>query len=310
MYENFYNFKERPFQLLPDPSFLYMSKAHGVALTLLQYSIQNRQGFTVISGEVGCGKTTLINQLLNDIDPNLTVGLINFTHNSFGELAEWIMMAFGLDYKGKSKVELYDDFVRFLIREYAAGRPVVLIVDEAQNMGVRGLEEVRMLSNVNAQKEHLLHLILVGQPELRDMLQLPELRQLTQRVSVAYHINRLNPKEVHDYITHRIEVAGGPTGLFTDEAIRIIAHASEGVPRLINTLCDLALVYGFSESQPVIDRHVMRAVIQDRVRMGLPVGRLRKVGKVRSPQPETDGKPASTEACATAGGFATGGRST
>jgi type II secretory pathway predicted ATPase ExeA len=277
MYEKFYNLKERPFQILPDPSFLYMSKAHSVALTLLQYSIQNRQGFTVITGEVGCGKTTLINRLLQDIDQKLTIGLINFTHNSFGELAEWMMMAFGLDYKGKSKVELYDDFVKFLISEYAAGRPVVLIVDEAQNMGVRGLEEVRMLSNVNAQKEHLLHLILVGQPELRELLQQPELRQLTQRVSVAYHIGRLTPREVHDYITHRMEVAGGAPGIFAAEAIRIVAHASEGIPRLINTLCDLALVYGFSEGRPVIDRQVMRGVIQDRVRMGLPVGKLRRV---------------------------------
>jgi type II secretory pathway predicted ATPase ExeA len=288
MYEKFYNLTERPFQILPDPSFLYMSKAHSVALTLLQYSIQNRQGFTVITGEVGCGKTTLINRLLQDIDQKLTIGLINFTHNSFGELAEWMMMAFGLDYKGKSKVELYDEFVKFLIREYAAGRPVVLIVDEAQNMGVRGLEEVRMLSNVNAQKEHLLHLILVGQPELRDLLQLPELRQLTQRVSVAYHIGRLTPKEVHDYITHRMEVAGGAPGIFADEAIRIVAHASEGIPRLINTLCDLALVYGFSEGKAVIDRAVMRGVIQDRVRMGLPVGRLRRARGPAVGAPTTD----------------------
>jgi type II secretory pathway predicted ATPase ExeA len=275
-----------------------------VALTLLQYSIQNRQGFTVISGEVGCGKTTLINRLLGEIDQDLTIGLINFTHNSFSELAEWIMMAFGLEYKGKSKVELYDDFVKFLIREYAAGRPVVLIVDEAQNMGVHGLEEVRMLSNVNAQKEYLLHLVLVGQPELRDLLQLPELRQLAQRVSVAYHLSRLNPKDVHDYITHRMTVAGAAAGIFTEEAIRIIAHASEGVPRLINTFCDLALVYGFSESRPVIDHYVMRSVIQDRVRMGLSVGRLRRLRKDEPPAKVEATQP-SAEAAA---GYATGGQ--
>jgi type II secretory pathway predicted ATPase ExeA len=281
MYEKFYGLKERPFQLLPDPSFLYMSKAHSVALTLLRYSIQNRQGFTVISGEVGCGKTTLINRLLDEVDQTLTVGLINFTHNSFGELAEWIMMAFDLDYKGKSKVQIYDEFVKFLIKEYSAGRPVVLIVDEAQNMGLRGLEEVRMLSNVNAQKEHLLHLILVGQPELRDLLQKPELRQLTQRVSVAYHINRLSLKEAQDYIAHRMTVAGGKPEIFRPDAVRLIAHASEGIPRLINTFCDLALVYGFSDSRPAIDSYVLRAVIQDRVRMGLPVGRLRRApGKI------------------------------
>ena len=276
MYEKFYGLTERPFALLPDPSFLYMSKAHGVALTLLQYSIQNRQGFTVVSGEVGCGKTTLINRLLDEVEGVLRVGLINFTHNSFGEMAEWIVMAFGLEYKGKSKVELYDEFVQFLIREYAAGHPVVLIVDEAQNMGVRGLEEVRMLSNVNAQKDYLLHLILVGQPELRELLKLPELRQLTQRVSVAYHINPFSAREVGNYIAHRMTVAGGDPDVFTPEAVRVIAVASEGIPRLINTLCDLALVYGFSESLKRIDVPTLRAVLRDRLRMGLPVGTVRR----------------------------------
>jgi type II secretory pathway predicted ATPase ExeA len=276
MYERFYGFKERPFQLLPDPSFLYMTKRHATALTLLQYSIQNRQGFTVITGEVGCGKTTLINRLLDEVDTEISVGLINFTHNSFGELAEWIMMAYGLDYKGKSKVELYDDFVQFLIRQYAAKKPVVLIIDEAQNMGVRGLEEVRMLSNVNAQKEHLLHLILVGQPELQALLQKPELRQLTQRVSVAYNLAPLNLEEVTAYIAHRLTVAGGNPELFTPAAVRLIAVASNGIPRLVNTLCDLALVYGFSEDKVSIDTPTIRAVLRDRLRMGLPVGRGRR----------------------------------
>jgi type II secretory pathway predicted ATPase ExeA len=272
MYEAFYNLKERPFQLLPDPSFLYMTKRHATALTLLQYSIQNRQGFTVISGEVGCGKTTLINRLLDEVTDDICVGLINFTHNSFGELAEWIMMAFDLEYKGKSKVELYDDFVQFLIRQYAAKRPVVLIIDEAQNMGVKGLEEVRMLSNVNAQKEHLLHLILVGQPELQELLQQQELRQLTQRVSVAYNLAPLTLKEVTAYIAHRMEVAGGSAEVFTPAAVRLIAAASDGIPRLVNTLCDLALVYGFSEGHATIDGAIIRAVLRDRLRMGLPVG--------------------------------------
>jgi type II secretory pathway predicted ATPase ExeA len=272
MYEKFYGLQERPFALLPDPSFLYMSKRHKTALTLLEYSIQNRQGFTVLTGEVGCGKTTLLNRLLDEVGPELKVGLINFTHNNFGEMAEWIMMAFGLEYKGKSKVELYDDFVQFLIREYAAGHPVVLIVDEAQNMGVKGLEEVRMLSNVNAQKEYLLHLILVGQPELGELLRRPELRQLTQRVSVAYNLTPFNTRDVAAYIAHRLTTAGGSPDLFTPEAVRLVAAASDGIPRLVNTLCDLALVYGFSEGFERIDVPVIRSVLRDRVRMGLPMG--------------------------------------
>jgi len=279
MYENFYGLKERPFALLPDPSFLYMSKRHATALTLLQYSIQNRQGFTVITGEVGCGKTTLINRLLDEVGPELRVGLINFTHNNFGEMAEWIMMAYGLEYKGKTQVELYDDFVQFLIREYAAGHPVVLIVDEAQNLGVKGLEEIRMLSNVNAQKDYLLHLILVGQPELHDLLKKHELRQLTQRVSVAYNLEPFSFGDVAAYIAHRMKVAGGDPAVFAPEAVRLIAAASDGIPRLVNTLCDLCLVYGFSAEQAKIDGATVRSVLRDRVRMGLPVGRGREAGR-------------------------------
>lgn len=282
MYENFYGLRERPFALLPDPSFLYMSKRHATALTLLQYSIQNRQGFTVITGEVGCGKTTLINRLLDEVGPELRVGLINFTHNNFGEMAEWIMMAYGLEYKGKTQVELYDDFVQFLIREYAAGHPVVLIVDEAQNLGVKGLEEVRMLSNVNAQKDYLLHLILVGQPELHDLLKKHELRQLTQRVSVAYNLEPFSFGDVAAYIAHRMKVAGGDPAVFAPEAVRLIAAASDGIPRLVNTLCDLCLVYGFSAERARIDGATVRSVLRDRVRMGLPVGRGKKTERVAS----------------------------
>lgn len=272
MYEGFYGLQERPFALLPDPSFLYLSKAHSTALTLLRYSIMNRQGFTVVSGEIGGGKTTLINRLLDEMKSGVTVGLINFTTRSFGDMGEWIMMAFGLPYKNKGKVELYDDFVQFMIREYAAGRPVVLIVDEAQNLGIRGLEEIRMLSNVNAQKDYLLHVILVGQPELRSLLQSPQLKQLTQRVSVAFHLKRLNDEEVAQYIVHRVTLVGGSAKLFDPEAIRLIAAASDGIPRLINTFCDLALVYAFSDEKKSVGAAEVRAVLEDRRRMGLPAG--------------------------------------
>ena len=272
MYEGFFGLQERPFALLPDPSFLYLSKGHSTALTLLRYSLLNRQGFTVVSGEVGGGKTTLINRLLDEMKMGMTVGLINFTTRSFGDMGEWIMMAYGLPYKNKSKVELYDDFVQFMIREYAAGRPVVLIVDEAQNLGIRGLEEIRMLSNVNAQKDYLLHVILVGQPELRSLLQSPQLRQLTQRVSVAYHLKRLTDEEVRQYILHRVTHVGGSADLFEPEAIGLIAAASEGIPRLVNTFCDLALVYAYSEEKSTVGAVEVRAVLEDRRRMGLPAG--------------------------------------
>ena len=269
MYEQYYGFSERPFALLPDPAFLYLSQDHGMALTLLRYSLMNKQGFTVITGEVGAGKTTLINRLLSEMGDELTVGLINFTHNAFGELSEWVLMAFGLDYKNKSKVEIYDDFVTFLIKEYSEGRRVVLVIDEAQNMEPRVLEEVRMLSNVNAQKDYLLHLILVGQPELRTMLQRPELRQLTQRVSVYYHVGELSLVETNAYINHRIQVVGGAVDLFSDDSVELIWNASKGVPRIINTLCDLALVYGYSAARPTITEETVNEVLADRSTMSL-----------------------------------------
>ena len=269
MYEQHYGFSEAPFALLPDPSFLYMSKDHSMALTLLRYSILNKQGFTVISGEVGSGKTTLINRILNELDQDITAGLINFTHTSFGELSEWVLMAFGIEYRDKSKVEMYDDFVQFLIEEFRKGQRVVLIIDEAQNMDPRTLEELRMLTNVNAQNEYLLHLIIVGQPELRATLQRPELRQLAQRVSVFYHIGKLTLQEAVAYISHRVSVVGGDPELFSPEAVQMIWTQAGGVPRLINTLCDLALVYGFSASRRSIDRDIVQEVIKDRQNMGL-----------------------------------------
>jgi general secretion pathway protein A len=269
MYETFYGLKEKPFELLPDPAFLYMSKGHRAALTLLRYSIVSRQAFSVVTGEVGSGKTTLINQILDEMQADTTVGLMSFTHQDSGDMAEWVMMAFGLEYRNQSKAELYDRFVSFLIDEYAQGRQTILIVDEAQNMHAEGLENVRMLSNVNAQKEYLLHLILVGQPELRDLLKRQDLRQLTQRISAAYHLNSLSISEAQDYIEYRLKIAGASTKIFSPEATGLIAEASSGIPRIINTICDMALVYGFSDQQKVIDRDTANAVLQDRRAMGL-----------------------------------------
>ena len=240
-----------------------------MALTLLRYSILNKQGFTVITGEIGSGKTTLINRIIDELDDSITVGLINFTHHAFGELSEWVLMAYGLEYRGKSKVEIYDDFVKFLIDEYRKGQRVVLIIDEAQNMGPRTLEEVRMLSNVNAQNDYLLHLIILGQPELRATLQRPELRQLTQRVSVFYHVSGLSLEETKAYVGHRLEVAGGDPHLFSPEAVEKIWMMADGIPRVINTLCDLSLVYGYSAASKTIDLEIVNEVVHDRNKMGL-----------------------------------------
>jgi len=271
MYEQFFGLKEKPFTILPDPSYLYMSKGHAKALTLLRYSIIGRQGFTVVTGEIGSGKTTLINRLLEDLDEDVTVGLLNFTDPGAAELNEWIAMAFGLDYAGKSRTELYEDFISFLISQYAQGKYTVLIVDEAQNLVIKGLEKIRMLSNVNARKEHLLHLILVGQPQLRTLLRSVELEQLVQRVSVSYHLDRLSSRDAKAYVLHRLKIAGAAGSLFSPQALRILTEASLGVSRIINTLCDLALVYGFSAGKRRVDARIAKAVLVDREEMGLGV---------------------------------------
>ncbi len=269
MYEEFYGLREKPFSILPDPSYLYLSKVHQRALVLLEYSLFSGQGFTILSGEVGSGKTTLINRLTAGLEDGARVGVMSFTHSSQNEIVEWVAMTFGLEYKGKTLAQLYETFMQFLVEEYAAGRKVVLIVDEAQNLGLAGLETLRMLSNVNARQEYLLHMILVGQPELRGLIKAPQLKQLLQRVSVAYHLSPMTEQEARHYIRHRIEQAGGDPGIISDQAAKLLVAASDGVPRMINTVCDLALVYGYSAGRNPVDVRIVRSVIEDRAKMGL-----------------------------------------
>lgn len=269
MYESFYGFSEKPFSLLPDPAFLYLGRKHRMALTMLQYGLMNNAGFTVITGEIGSGKTTLIRQLLDELEQDVTVGLITNTHESFGDLLQWVLMAYGLDYKGKEKVELYETFVQFVVEEYGHNRRTVLIIDEAQNLSPKTLEELRMLSNVNADKNQVLQMILVGQPELRTMLMLPSLKQFAQRVSVSHHLEALNSEETVKYIHHRIKVAGGDAAIFPAKSCSLIWYYSRGVPRVINSLCDTALVYGFAEQQREIDPDLIKDVVRDRKTGGL-----------------------------------------
>lgn len=269
MYESFYGLREKPFSLLPDPGFLLLTRKHSMAYAMLQYGLSQQAGFTVIAGEVGSGKTTLIRHLLDNLEADVTVGLINNTHSSFGELMQWVSLAFELDYKGKDKVELFAQFQQFIIEEYAGKRRTVLVIDEAQNLAVETLEELRMLSNINADKDQVLQLILVGQPELRDTLKRPELRQFAQRVSVAYYLDHLDEEETGQYISHRLRVAGGDGELFTPEAVARLHRSARGVPRVINNLCDTALVYGFAEQAPRIGLDLVAAVVRDKAQVGM-----------------------------------------
>jgi general secretion pathway protein A len=270
MYEAFYGFREKPFSIIPDPSFLYFSPKHRMAFDLLEYGLMNQAGFNVITGEIGTGKTTLIRHLLGQLGTDTTVGLISNTHRSFGELLQWILFAYGLEYRGKEKVEMFHTFLDFMLQQYAQNKRTVLIVDEAQNMSPETLEELRMLSNVNADKDQVLQVILVGQAQLRDLLQRPDLEQFAQRIAVDYHLGPLSQEETRTYIRHRVSVAGcGNAELFDDAACDVVYEYSQGVPRLINLLCDTALVYGFAEQKTAIDAQLVQDVARDKIKGGI-----------------------------------------
>lgn len=269
MYEDFYRLRSRPFSLTPDPSFLYPSKQHGFALTMLRYGVQNGTGFCVLTGEIGSGKTLLVRQLLAAMQDDVSVALLNSLARDSGDLLRWVCAAFGIDCAGRDAVSLYQLLVEFLLREYAAGRRSVLIVDEAQNLGVDMLEHLRLLSNVNDGRHVVLQTILVGQPELLDTLRSPQLRQFAQRVGIDYHLKPLGLEDTVAYVRHRVGVAGGNIELFAREAIVLVHEASQGVPRLINQLCDTALVFGFAEQQETIDASLMRQVIDSRCEGGI-----------------------------------------
>lgn len=268
MYQTFYGLTENPFSIQPDPDFLYFGRRHTYAYAMMEFGIKNRAGFMVVSGEIGCGKTTLIRHLLNNLAPDLTVGLVYNTHRDISNLLEWIMLSLGLPYEGQSNVALFDAFQRFLIEQYGLGKSVLLIIDEAQNLSLDALESLRMLSNINADKHQLLQIMLVGQPQLKVMLMKPDLLQFAQRVEVDFHIKPFSAADVPGYIQHRLAIAGREAPLFTPEACARIAEASQGIPRRINILCNTALVYGFSAGAETIDVDLVEEVLSDKAEFG------------------------------------------
>jgi general secretion pathway protein A len=269
MYEQFYKLREKPFQMQPDPDFIYWSHSHTMAYTMLEYGVINNAGFTVITGDIGCGKTTLIRYLLGHLADHATVGLLSNTQIKEGELLRWVMMSFGQKYDQPSSMSIFHDFQAFLIQEYANGKRAILIVDEAQNLSTTTLEELRMISNINAEKDQLIQIILAGQPQLREVLQGPGLVQFVQRIGSDFHLSPLNPDEIYDYIRHRVERAGGSGDLFSHKACRLIADASKGIPRTINLLCDTALVYAYSAGARYVSSSLMSMVIKDKQKYGL-----------------------------------------
>lgn len=272
MYESFYGFKEKPFTLLPDPGFLFLTKKHRMALTMLQYGLMNEVGCTVITGEIGAGKTTLIREVLNGIGDTVTVGVVSNTHRSFGELLKWVLIAFKLEFRGKDKVELHQTLTEFLAHEYNQNHRTVLIIDEAQNLIPEAHEELRMLTNTNVDKDQMLQLILVGQPSLRETLRQPDLHPVAQRVAVDYHLQTLDLEETWQYIRHRVTVAGGEPSLFDTKACAAVYYYTKGTPRVINVLCDTALMSGFAEQKPRISADLICEVARQKALGGiLPV---------------------------------------
>jgi type II secretory pathway predicted ATPase ExeA len=263
MYEAFYQLREKPFSILPDPDLIYWGKMHSMAFTMLEFGIMNNAGFTVITGEIGSGKTTLVRHLLKKLSPTLTLGLISSSPQGRQELLQWILMALGQPFEGDYP-SLFNRLNHFLNGQYAAGRRTVLIIDEAQNLEPDALEHLRMLSNINADKFQVLQLILVGQPQLRDLLLLPQLHQFAQRISSDFHLRPLEYQEVASYIGFRLRAVGAAAPLFTLQACSLIAAASGGIPRIINVLCDTAMVYGFANEQEVIGEALVRDVIADK----------------------------------------------
>ncbi|MCK5830866.1 MAG: AAA family ATPase [Methylococcales bacterium] len=264
MYTSFFGLVKKPFSLTPDPEFLYLSSNHKKALTVLKYGLMSQAGFTVITGAIGAGKTTLVRHILNTIGEDCDVGLISNTHTAFGDLLTWVLSAFGVEHESRDKAERYQKFVRFIEQQYQKGHRVILIVDEAQNMDLQTLEELRLLSNINVGQDVMLQIVLVGQPELLKKLQAPELIQFAQRVSVGYNLNPLNLEETKKYIYYRLLIAGGSTQLFTPSACLAIYYFTAGVPRLINNICDLSLLYGFAEDEKIVSLQTVIEVIKEK----------------------------------------------
>jgi general secretion pathway protein A len=281
MYERFYQLRERPFALSPDPEYLYPSRVHREALDYLRYGLESHAGFVVITGEIGSGKTTLLQTLLRGLDSQTTVGRIVNTILEPRELIETIMINFGLEAEGRSKPLMLRDLAQYLVDQRLAGRMVLLVIDEAQNLSLGALEELRMLSNLETEKSKLMQIVLVAQPNLREKLAAPELEQLRQRITVSYHLLPLDAAETANYINHRLRRAALAAPLeFPREVTDVIHARSRGVPRIINVICDAALVFGYAEERHQIDSALIADVLAELELTG-----------VLLPEPETGEAP-------------------
>lgn len=266
MYAAYFGLKENPFSLSPEPRYLFLSEKHRDALNCLIYGIQERKGFVLLSGDIGMGKTTICRSLLASMDHSVETALIFNTAVDELDLLETILGEYGIDIKEKSKTKKnYIDILNeFLLKNFAAGKTAVLLIDEAQNLSHGVLEQIRMLSNLETETEKLIQIILIGQPEIKNTLMRPALRQLNERITVRYDLKPLSLPEVRDYIMHRLAIAQGPGSLiFTKGAFSLIYNFSEGIPRRINALCDRALLIAYTKNINKINRKIVRLAVHD-----------------------------------------------
>lgn len=264
VYCELFGLSEPPFRLSPDPQFLFASKQHARAKAYMESTIWLADGFVVVTGEIGSGKTTLIECFLDELPEDVTLAVISQTQLSPVEFLQATLVEFGFEPFRKAKVELLSMFKDFLVEQYSQGRKVLLVIDEAQNLSKKVLEEIRLLSGIETKKEKVLRIILAGQPELAETLDSPRLEQLAQRVRLRFHLGRLSRNETRDYVEHRLKVAGaGDRKIFSDEALRQVFRYSGGVPRLINILCDTALLCAFADEKTLVDQGTIATAVEE-----------------------------------------------
>ena len=264
MYISFFGFNCKPFQLTPDPEFLFLSGVHRRALTYLRYGIRDNAGFVLLTGEIGAGKTTIIRTLIKEIPQEIRISRVNNTKVSSYQLISMINEDFGLAPEGKDKAQMLRNLTDFLIQQYADGGRAMIIIDEAQNLTPDLLEEIRLLSNLETDKAKLLQIVLIGQPELNYTLRQPGLEQLRQRIAINTFISRLNREETEAYILHRLKVAGNEEAVKFEEGVMdAVYDFSQGTPRLINMLCEFTLLAAFTDEKTGIDLDFIKEIITD-----------------------------------------------
>ena len=282
LYQTHFGLSQAPFNITPDPSFLYLSASHREGLAQLSYGIRARKGFVVLTGEVGTGKTTLIHALLNDLNGSAQTALIFSTIVSPADLLRSVCEEFGLVDSKRPLGEIHDYLVslnEFLLESYRKGENCALIIDESQNLSAEVLESIRLLSNFETSKDKLLQILLVGQPELAVRLNSPELRQLKQRVMLRHQLRALSLQECCEYVANRLKVAGADRTIFTPNALESIHSYSSGIPRIVNVLCDNALLTGYALGRKEIDTGIIREVAED-LSITIPETRLKPIRQV------------------------------